>query len=340
MDAQILHHYVEEFEAKRPVNAEDTEALFDALRGSEDGIIVARLLSAWNDKGVSEEELFAFASIMRSRMRRIDSRHASCVDIVGTGGSKAKSFNVSTAAAFVIAGAGIPVAKHGNRAATSSSGSADVLSMLGIDVDLDPEIAENNLNEHGLCFMFAPRFHSLSATLAKARRSLGKPSIFNNLGPLCNPASAQHQVIGVAQRNMLEITARVIARLGTERSWIVHNEKGLDEIGLSGRTHVAEVEGDRVKYFEITADDFGVAAGGTGMPENCDAHESASIIRAIFANDRRDDATEMIVLMNAAAAIYVSGSSASLLDADEVAKASVRNGMALEKLKALSEPQN
>ena len=297
--------------------------------------MLADLLAAWNDKGTTEDELFVFASIMRDRMKRVNSRHETFVDVVGTGGSKAKTFNVSTAAAFVIAGAGVPVAKHGNRAATSNSGSADVLSLLGIEFDIEPDAAERHINEHGICFMFAPRFHSLSTALGNARRSLGRPTIFNNLGPLCNPASAPHQVIGVWNKDLVEKTANVLARLGTGRSWIVHSENGLDEIGLSGKTFVAEINGGGVKQFEIDAGDFGVDGVSGDLPSGCSAEESAELIRQIFENKLSESDAEKLVLINAAAAIYVAGQASDLIEGYKLAEESIRSGAAREKLNKL-----
>ena len=215
MKANILKHYVEEFGACRDLAGDDTQAFFDCLIAEQDEPLLGNILTSWEAKGTTEDEIFALASIMRLRMKRIESRNASVVDIVGTGGSRAKTFNVSTAAALVVAGAGVSVAKHGNRAATSSSGSADVLELLEVNADVSPETAERCLNEHGICFMFAPRFHSLSPTLAKARRAFGKPTIFNNLGPLCNPASAKHQVVGVWDENLLEKTANAAPPIET-----------------------------------------------------------------------------------------------------------------------------
>src|SRR5258706_1326710 len=243
MNERILHNYLDELRSGFDIDQAEAKALFDAMISNEDEFVLAELLSAWNEKGTTEDEIFELATIMRSRMKRINSRHETFVDIVGTGGSGAKTFNISTAAAFVIAGAGVPVAKHGNRAATSNSGSADVLSLLGINVATELVVSERHLNDMGLCFMFAPRFHSLSPALASARRSLGHPTIFNNLGPLCNPASAPRQIIGVWDKGLITKMANVLARLGTTRSWIVHGENGLDEIGLNGKTFVAEGKG-------------------------------------------------------------------------------------------------
>ena len=335
MNDRILDHYLEEFQLGADVVADEAEILFDALIGSNNQSLIAEVLSAWNEKGISEDELFTFASLMRGRMKRINCRYSTFVDTVGTGGSISKTFNVSTAAAFVIAGSGLPVAKHGNRAATSNSGSADVLSELGINVDVGPSIVEHHLNEHAICFMFAPRFHSLSPTLAGARRSLERPTIFNNLGPLCNPASAPHHVIGVWEKHRLESTANVLLRLGAKRSWVVYGENGLDEISLKGTTLVAEVGDGKVDVFEIAAADFDVFTLGNDLPSKYSSDESAQIITAILSNEMADRDAERLVLINAAAAIHVAGKANSLPEAYEIAKDSIRSGSALNKLNRL-----
>ncbi len=337
MNDRILHHYLDEFRAGTGVDPAEAETLFDAIITGENQFLLSELLSAWNEKGITEDELFEFASIMRNRMTRINSRHATFVDIVGTGGSRAKTFNISTAAAFVAAGAGVPVAKHGNRAATSKSGSADVLSLLGIDFDVEPEIAQISLNDHGLCFMFAPRFHSLSTTLANARRSLKTPTIFNNLGPLCNPASTPHQLIGVSDIDLIEKTAKVLARLGSARSWVVHGENGLDEIALTGKTHIAEINGDVITRFTITSEDFGVNSISGDLPSNCTADESARLINDILHNKMSGSGAEKLVLMSAAAAIYITGHASDLKSAYPIAKNSIQNGAAKAKLKDLAD---
>jgi len=332
MDDRILLHYIDEFRSGFDLEPEEAETLFDAIISSQEVELIADLLRVWNEKGTAEEELFQFASIMRSRMKRVKSRHETLVDIVGTGGSPAKSFNVSTAATFVIAGTGTAVAKHGNRAATSKCGSSDVLSSLGIDVDVEPQVSERRLNEHGLCFMFAPRFHSLSPPLAAARRSIAAPTIFNNLGPLCNPASAPHHVIGVWHKHLLERTAKVLLRLGAKRSWIVYGENGLDEIALKGTTLVAEIDGDNIDLFEITPADFGVYTLGKDLPGKSSAEESSEIIRAVLHNEMKGRDAERLVLVNAAAAIHVAGSAPTLLEAYAAAEGSIRSGAAARKL--------
>ena len=335
MENRILEHYLEEFQHGLDVDAAEAESLFDALIGSGDEKLLSQTLEAWNTKGTTENEVFAFASVMRGRMKRIESSHETFTDIVGTGGSGSKTFNVSTAAAFVVAGSGLPVAKHGNRAATSSSGSADVLSKLGINVDIDPSESERHLNNDGLCFMFAPRFHSLSPTLAAARRSLGRPTIFNNLGPLCNPASAPHTVIGVYDKHLLESTANVLLRLGATRSWVVYGENGLDEIALKGTTLVAQINGDKVDLFEITAADFGIYTLGKDLPSKCSAEESAKMIESVLGNELKDRDAERLVLINAAAAIHLAGLATGLPEAYSIAETSIRNGSAQQKLNDL-----
>ena len=335
MGASVLHHYVEEFRSGRNLTEDDAETFFDCLIAETDETLIRQILSGWDEKGTTEDELFALASIMRRRMKRIEPRNQPVVDIVGTGGSRAKTFNVSTAAAFVAAGAGVAVAKHGNRAATSNSGSADVLGLLGVHADVSPETAERCLNEHGICFMFAPRFHSLSPTLAKVRREFGRPTIFNNLGPLCNPAGASHQLIGVWSKDLLEQTANVLKRLGTLSSWVVHGECGLDEIALHGETHLTAIYNGNIESNTISAADFGIDPGDKDMPQNLSAAESATLIREILESKRRNENDEKLVLMNAAAAIYVAGKAVELSEAMQLAEESVRNGSAMAKLNIL-----
>jgi anthranilate phosphoribosyltransferase len=336
MDDRILAHYLDAFRSGEDLDPAEAETLLDTLIGSDDEVAIAEVLSAWNAKGITEDELFALAGIMRGRMQRISTKHKNFVDIVGTGGSSSKTFNVSTASSFVVAGSGLPVAKHGNRAATSGSGSSDVLSYLGVDVGVSPKTCVDHLDRLGICFMFAPRFHRLSPALASARKKLGEPTIFNSLGPLCNPASAPFQLIGVWNPDLLETTARVLARLGTTKSWLIHARNGLDEISIAGRTDVFEVTGDKVERFEIGSPDFGVYSLGKGLPTGCSVATSAQIIRDVLENRMNDSDAERLILINAAAAIYLSDPSTDLRDAYEKAFHSVRSGAAKEKLDLLA----
>src|SRR5712692_3327065 len=233
--------------------------LLDALLEPEaSDAQIASTLIALKLKGETFEELAGLADAMRARAVRITSRHDCFIDTAGTGSSSAKTFNVSTAAAFVIAGAGLPVAKHGNRAASSRCGSADVLAALGVNVSVSPEISEKCLNEMGMCFKFAPLYHGATARVAGIRRELGVQTTFNLLGPLTNPASAPRQIIGVWDRQFVQPMASALALLGTERAWVVHGEDGLDEITTAGKTFVAEARDGEVKMFEIGPEAFGL----------------------------------------------------------------------------------
>src|SRR5260221_1690851 len=231
------------------------DALLDA--SATDAQIAAALI-ALKLKGETVEELAGLAEGMRARSVRINTHHKVFIDTAGTGSSCAKTFNVSTAAAFVIAGAGLPVAKHGNRAASSRCGSADVLTALGIDVAMSPEVSQKSLNELGMCFMFAPLYHGATARVASIRRELGVQTTFNLLGPLTNPARSPRQIIGVWNRSLVEPLARTLSLLGTERAWIVHGGDGLDEVTLADKTFVAEASNGAVRTFEIEPKDFGV----------------------------------------------------------------------------------
>jgi anthranilate phosphoribosyltransferase len=332
--SDAIRHYVNEFRSRRDVDPYQAEAFFDIILAEKGEDLLTDLLTAWAAKGATEDEIYRFAKILRDRMQRVDTLGLECVDVVGTGGSRAKTFNVSTAAAFVVAGAGIPVAKHGNKAATSSSGSADVLTTLGIRVDVAPKKAEESLQKHGICFMFAPRHHSLSPTLAQARKRVASPTIFNCLGPLCNPAGAPFQLIGVFDEKLRMKMARVLARLGTKHSWIVNNIGSLDEIGLKGVTHVVDVDAEGVRTIEVTAADFGIHDEGD-VPMDLSALESASLIIDLLDNAAKGSAAERLVLINAAAAIYIAGKANDLETAYSVAEQSVRSGAAFDKLAAL-----
>jgi anthranilate phosphoribosyltransferase len=313
----------------------EAESLLDQVISETDDRALVELLNVWKSKGYGESELYGLSKTMRERCVPVRSSHQVFVDAVGTGGSKAKTFNVSTAAAFVIAGAGVPIAKHGNRAATSNSGSADVLAELGVNPAVNAITAERCLEEIGICFMFAPNFHRLSPVLGKVRRDLGFPTIFNNLGPLCNPARAPHQVIGVWDRERLLPTANVLARLGTRHSWIVHGSDGLDEVTLSGPTFVAEIRDGRVKEFEVSPEDFGINARCLEGLKTKSPGESAGQVKAIL-NGSVDGTAQDLVLINSAAAIYIAGRCETLPDAFMLANESIFSGAALQKLQRLS----
>jgi anthranilate phosphoribosyltransferase len=329
----------------RLMRGEDLEraeaaSLLDALLDAEatDGQIAA-VLVALSVKGETVEELAGMAQAMRARAVRIHSRHASFIDTAGTGSSHAKTFNVSTAAAFVIAGAGLAVAKHGSRAATSRSGSADVLTALGVGVTVSPEVSERCLNEIGICFMFAPLYHGATARVASVRRELGVRTTFNLLGPLTNPAGATRQIIGVWHQALIEPVAQALVALGTEHAWVVHGSDGLDEVTLAGETFVAEAHAGEVKTFQIAPEDFGLELATLANLRGGDAEANAQTIRAVLDGTRRDAARSLVVA-NAAAALFVGGSSADLRTAAHLAEESIDSGAALAKLEQLIEATN
>jgi anthranilate phosphoribosyltransferase len=318
----------------------EATALLDALlEGSATDAQIAAALVALAVKGETVEELAGMAQAMRSRSIRINCRHASFIDTAGTGSSYAKTFNVSTAAAFVIAGAGLPVAKHGSRAATSRSGSADVLTALGVEVSANPEVSEKCLNEIGICFMFAPLYHGATKRVASVRRELGVHTTFNLLGPLTNPAGAPRQIIGVWHQALIEPLARTLVALGTEQAWVVHGSDGLDEVTLTGETFVAEARQGEVKTFEIAPEDFGLERALLSHLRGGDAEANAQTIRAVLDGTRRDEARSLVVA-NAGAALFVGGAGANLHAAARLAEESIDSGAAFAKLEQLVEATN
>lgn len=333
----ILLKYTDEFNAGRHLRGSDAIELLDSMIAESDEPTLANLFRAWDKKGIEADEIYSIARIMRDRAVKVRSTQKQFVDIVGTGGSKAKTFNVSTAAAFVVAGLGLPVAKHGNKAATSNTGSADVLSALGVEPAVDAATAERCLNEIGICFMFAPNFHRLSPTLGKVRRGLGFPTIFNCIGPLCNPANAPHQLIGVWDRDLVPKMAAALAQLGAGKSWIVHGRDGLDEISLSGPTLVAEITGSSIREFTIGPEDFGEKPQPIDSFKADSPVESAAIIKKIFAGKHHFDAVQSLVLINAAAALCLTDRVDDLKEGMKIAFDSISSGHTMKKLNDLAE---
>jgi len=303
------------------------ELLECLLNGEATDVQIAATLIALKTKGETVEELAGLAEGMRRRAVPIKSNHQRFIDTAGTGSSCAKTFNVSTAAAFVIAGAGLPVAKHGNRAASSRCGSADVLTALGVNVSTSPETSEKCLNEIGLCFMFAPLYHTATARVAAIRRELGVQTTFNLLGPLTNPARAPRQIIGVWHRDLVEPMARVLAALGTERAWVVHGNDGLDEVTIADSTFVAEARNGQARAFEIVPESFGLERASIQHLSGGDAQGNATIIREVLTR-QRDDEARSLVIANAAAALHVGGSALDLHVGTQMANESIDSGRA------------
>jgi anthranilate phosphoribosyltransferase len=287
------------------------------------------------------------AETMRNRGVRLRSCHARFIDTAGTGSSAVKTFNVSTAAAFVIAGAGLPVAKHGSRAATSRCGSADVLEALGVNTTALPEIVERCLNEHGICFMFAPLFHRATARVAQVRRELGLHTTFNLLGPLTNPARAPFQILGVWHPALAERVASALALLGVERAWVVHGADGLDEITLAEKTFVTACSTNSdpsfgLRKFTLSPHDFGLTRRSLAELREGGAMENAELIRAILVGEKNGTiaAARDLVIANAAAALHLAGVAPDLMQAAILARESITSGSAAAKLGALIRETN
>jgi anthranilate phosphoribosyltransferase len=319
--------------------AEASELLEALLDPDVTDAQMASTLVALRLKGETFEELAGLTEAMRKRAVRITSRHDCFIDTAGTGSSRVKTFNVSTAAAFVIAGAGLPVAKHGNRAASSRCGSADVLSALGVNVSAPPEVSEKCLNELGICFMFAPLYHGATARVASVRRELGVQTTFNLLGPLTNPAHAPRQIIGVSNHDSVELLASALALLGTERSWVVHGADGLDEVTIADKTFVAEARHGEVRKFEIAPADFGLEPLALDGLDSGGVEANAEIIRAVLSGERQD-AARALVIVNAAAALRVGGVASDLREGARLAKQSIDGGDAQKKLDELARATN
>jgi len=303
---------------------------------------IAAALIALTAKGETVEELAGMAEAMRERATPLHSRHERFIDTAGTGSSAAKLFNVSTAAAFVIAGAGLPVAKHGARAASSTSGSADVLEALGVNTAAAPEIVERCLNEHGICFIFAPLFHRATARVAQVRRDLGVHTTFNLLGPLTNPARAPFQLVGVWDHSLVERVASALALLGVKQAWVVHGADGLDEVTITGESFVAACSARTgVETFTISPGDFGLQRRSVTQHREGPA-ENARVTRGILDGKKNADfaVARDLVVINAAAALYLAGVANDFQNATAMARESVDSGHARAKLDALIRETN
>lgn len=308
---------------------EEAESLMESIMaGALTPVQTAAALVALKMKGESEEEISSFAKVMRKNAVLIHPKAQHLVDTCGTGGDSSYTFNISTAAALIAAGAGIPIAKHGNRSVSGKSGSADVLEQFGAKL-LQPPQVEKSIDKIGMGFMFAPYFHPAMKNAGQIRQELGIRTVFNILGPLTNPAGAHAQVLGVFDPALTEKMASVLSALGTNHALVVHSE-GMDEIGL-GKTKISELKGGRIETYEIQGSDFGFK--NAKIPTASSKEESAAIILRVLKGEpgpARD-----ISVLNAAAAIYAGGKAGSIKDGIPIAEHSVDSGKAFEKLDEL-----
>jgi anthranilate phosphoribosyltransferase len=294
-------------------------------------------LMALRVRGETVEEITGAAKLMREKMLKVQAP-ADAVDIVGTGGDGHGTFNVSTCASLVAAGAGLRIAKHGNRSVSSISGASDVLTALGVKVDLPPEAVSREIEEAGVGFMWAPLHHSALKHWAPIRGELAIRTVFNVLGPICNPAGVKRQVVGVFSWHWVEPIAHVLKNLGAEHVWVVHGHDGLDEITTTGSTDVAELKDGKVTVFEVTPADAGLAPAKLSDLKGGDAKFNAQAIRDVLSGKKgpfRD-----IVLLNCAAALVVGGKAANLTDGVALAAHSIESGAATRALEKLIEVSN
>ncbi len=319
------------------LSEEEAFAAFEQImQGDVPESVMAALLVALRIKGETVDEITGAARAMQSKAHFIDTGAADVLDIVGTGGDGANTFNISTTSSFVVAGAGIPVAKHGNRAVTSKSGAADVLQALGVNIDADPAVVEACIQENGIGFLFAQKLHPAMRFAAPVRKALRLRTVFNILGPLTNPAGARRQVIGVYAPELTEVFAAVFRKLGSSHAIVVHGTDGIDEISCGAPTRVSELKDGAIRTYELFPEMFlddtyplDDVRGGTPA-------ENAAITRSILTGEDRG-ARRAIVLLNSAAGILATDRAPDLRAAIQVAADSIDSGCALAKLETLIE---
>jgi len=290
------------------------------------------LLMALRVRGETVEEITGAVSAMRAKMLRVKAPPRA-IDVVGTGGDGSGSVNVSTCASFIVAGAGVPVAKHGNRALSSRSGSADVLSSLGVKIDISPEHVGRCVEEAGIGFMFAPAHHPAMKNVGPTRVELATRTIFNLLGPLSNPAGVTRQMVGVFSKQWVQPLAQVLKNLGSESVWVVHGSDGLDEITLTGPTFVAALEKGNIRSFEVTPEQAGLKCVAGEMLKGADAHANAIALKSVL--DGMPSPYRDVALLNAAAALIVAGHAKDLKEGVALGTRSIESGAAASRLKHL-----
>jgi len=314
---------------------EAREAMNCIMSGNATQSQIGGFLAALGCKGETTEEIIGFARAMREKAAKVDHLLPYCIDTCGTGGDGAKTFNISTAATFVAAAAGAKIAKHGNRAMSSRSGSADVLEALGVAIDLTPAQVGKCLEEVGIGFMFAQLFHQSMKHVAGVRKELGIRTVFNILGPLTNPANANGQLLGIFDGNLTGKIAQALRGLGTERALVVHGCDGLDEITTTGPTKIAVLKDGKITEYYLDVSDFGIPRANIADLQGGDAAFNAELIRSILAG--KPGAARDIVIVNAAAALYVANVANTLKDGIGMAAQAIDSGKAAAKLNELCE---
>lgn len=320
----------------KQLSRETTRETFNSImKGEATPAQIGALLMGMAQRGETPQELAGAAESLRSHAVRVPTERRPLLDTCGTGGDGSGTFNISTASAFVVAGAGVGVAKHGNRSISSACGSADVLEALGANIDLPPQTAAACLENTNIMFLFAPRYHPATGHAAPIRKELGIRTLFNLLGPLCNPAPVTHQVMGIFAPHLRETAAKVLGLLGLEHAMVVHGHGGLDEIALSGPTEATEVRGNALHELTIRPGELGLKEAPVSALKGGDAETNAGIIRAIMAGGQGPH-TDVVVL-NAGAALYVAGEAESIKDGVALAADTIGQGNAQRTLDAFVE---
>jgi anthranilate phosphoribosyltransferase len=335
----MIENVLKHVEAGHGLSMEETAQTLGAVmegRWSEDQI--ARLLLALRKKGETIAEIAGAAAAVRKHMTPIRTARTGLLDTCGTGGDGSRTFNISTTTALVAAAAGVPVAKHGNRSITSRSGSADVLAVLGVNIDAEVARVEDCLDALGICFCFAPLLHKAMRHVAAVRKKLAVPTIFNILGPLANPAQAPFQLLGVGRPELRDLLSKALAMLGTEHAVVVHGADGLDEITLCGATLATEVTGGELRDFAWAPPDFGLDYGSLADVVVESPHQSAAVVRSVLAG--HPGPARDIVVLNTAAALWTAGRCRSPGECARLAAEAIDSGAAAELLARLVERSN
>jgi len=317
---------------------ETVEVMNQIMTGEATPLQVAAFLTALRMKGETVEEITGAARVMREKAHRVSIGAKTVLDTCGTGGDQKGTFNISTTVAFVLAGAGVNVAKHGNRSVSSQSGSADVLGALGVKVDESKERVEQCIAKMGIGFLFAPLLHEAMKYAVQPRRDIGIRTIFNILGPLTNPAMATHQLIGIYNGELVAMIAHVLNNLGSVRAMVVHGLEGMDEISLCGPTKVAELRDGKVKEYTIEPEQFGLKRCRLEELHGGSADQSAAIVRGVLGG--KPGPARDVVLLSSAAALYVGASATTIQDGFRLAAESIDSGKARQKLEQLVEMTN
>ena len=313
--------------------AQSSAALDAMLDGSAPASQMAALLVALRMKGETPDEIAGAAQSLRSRATRVEVSQERLIDTCGTGGDGSQTFNISTASAFVAAAAGARVAKHGNRAVSSKCGSADVLQALGVEVELTPQAVAGCIDEVGIGFLFAPRHHGAMKHVAPVRKELGLRTLFNLLGPLANPAGARRQLMGVYAGKLVPVLAQTLAELGCDRAFVVHGDGGLDEISISGPTLICEVRDGKVRSFEFSPEEAGVARAPLSELRGGDAAQNATLLRGVLQGE--PGARRSAVVLNAGAALAAAGVCETIPEGARLAERAIDSGAALDRLEQL-----